>query len=128
MKNFEAFRAISLLYFAAASFSETVRRLGKPYLADSFLLHAEPKFGPAAETLLTRAATGVSLSETAAFLKEAQRLIEPFDVAGLGASPHNHWYPINAEDLKRAAWKVDATTLEIDEMLQRAGFYSVQQK
>lgn len=128
MKNFEAFRAISLLYFASASFSETVRRLGKPHLADSFLLRAEPKFGPAAETLLTRVATGVSLSETVAFVEEVHRLIAPFDVAGLCASPYNHCYPIDAEDLKRAAWKVEATTLEIDEMLQRAGFYSVQQK
>ena len=127
MNNFGAFRAISLLYFAAASFSETVRRLGKPHLAQSFLLHNDPWFGPAAEALLDRAAASVSINDTATFVQEVQRVIEPFDVAGLCASPCNGWYPVDAEDLKRAAWKVGATTEEIDAMLQRCGFYTLKQ-
>ena len=36
----------SLLYFAAASFSEAARRLGRPELAPGFLLSAHPTFGP----------------------------------------------------------------------------------
>ena len=40
------FKRLSLLYFAAASFSETVRRLGRPELAPGFLLSAHPAFGP----------------------------------------------------------------------------------
>jgi tetracycline 7-halogenase / FADH2 O2-dependent halogenase len=127
MDNFDAFRAVSLLYFAAASFSETVRRLGMPHLAQAFLLHTDPRFGPAAKELVERAAAGVSKSETAAFVQEVQRVIEPFDVAGLCASPRNGWYPVDAEDLKRAAWKVGATTEEIEGMLQRCGFYTVHQ-
>src|ERR1700733_10644893 len=124
MNNFDAFRAVSLLYFAAASFSETVRRLGKPHLAQSFLLHTDPRFGPASEALLNRATAGVSKSHTAAFVQEVQRLIEPFDVAGLCASPPNGWYPVDAEDLKHAAWKVESTVEEVDDMLQRCGFYT----
>lgn len=127
MNNFDAFRAVSLLYFAAASFSETARRLGKPHLAQSFLLHTHPRFGPASKALLNRAAAGVSKNETAAFVREVQRAIEPFDVAGLCASPHNAWYPVDAEDLKLAAWKVGATAEEIDDMLQRSGFYALKQ-
>jgi len=127
MNNFDAFRAVSLLYFAAASFSETVRRLGKPHLAQSFLLHSDSRFGPAAEALLSRAAAGVSINDTAAFMRDVQRVIEPFDVAGLCASPRNGWYPVDAADLKQAAWKVDSTVEEIDDMLQRSGFYSLQQ-
>ena len=40
------FKRLSLLYFAAASFSETARRLGRPGLAPGFLLCAHPSFGP----------------------------------------------------------------------------------
>jgi FADH2 O2-dependent halogenase len=123
MNNFEAFRAISLLYFVAASFSETVRRLGKPHLAQSFLLHNDPRFGPAAEALLNRAASGVSKNVTAAFVQDVHHVIEPFDVAGLCASPQNGWYPVNGVDLKQSAWKVGATAEEIEDMLQRSGFY-----
>jgi FADH2 O2-dependent halogenase len=127
MNDFGAFRAVSLLYFAAASFSETVRRLGKPHLAQSFLLHADPRFGPASKALLDRAAAGVSTKDTAAFIQEVQRVIEPFDVAGLCALPRHGWYPADAEDLKQSAWKVKATTEEIEDMLRRCGFYPVQQ-
>jgi FADH2 O2-dependent halogenase len=127
MNNFDAFRAVSLLYFAAASFSETARRLRKLHLAPSFLLHTDPRFGPLSKALLDRAAAGISASDTAAFVQEAQRVIEPFDVAGLCASPHNAWYPVDAKDLKQAAWKVGATGAEIDEMLQRSGFYALKQ-
>ena len=40
------FKRLSLLYFAAASFSEAARRLGRPELAPGFLLCAHPTFGP----------------------------------------------------------------------------------
>ena len=39
------FKRLSLLYFAAASYSETVRRLGRPHLAPGFLLNEHPHFG-----------------------------------------------------------------------------------
>ena len=39
------FKRLSLLYFAAASYSEAARRLGRPELAPGFLLHAHPRFG-----------------------------------------------------------------------------------
>ena len=38
MGNFPAFTAVSLLYFAAISFTETAHRLGKPQLGPGFLL------------------------------------------------------------------------------------------
>lgn len=40
------FKRLGLLYFAAASFSEAARRLGRPELAPGFLLHRHPRFGP----------------------------------------------------------------------------------
>ncbi|MEO6804003.1 MAG: FAD-dependent oxidoreductase [Granulicella sp.] len=125
MDNFDAFRAVSLLYFAAASYSESVRRLGKPHLAQAFLLHTHPRFGPSIEALCNQAAVGISKEDTAIFVQQVHTAIEPFDVAGLCASPRNHWYPVNADDLKQSAWKVDVTAEAIDDMLQRSGFYAV---
>ena len=43
MDRFPAFASLSMLYFAAASFSESARRLGKAHLAPSFLLHDDPR-------------------------------------------------------------------------------------
>jgi FADH2 O2-dependent halogenase len=48
MGDFACFRDLTLLYFAAAEYSEIARRLGRPELAGSFLLHDHPRFGPAA--------------------------------------------------------------------------------
>ncbi|MBI3417254.1 MAG: FAD-dependent oxidoreductase, partial [Verrucomicrobia bacterium] len=45
MNDFAIFAPLTLLYFAAASFSETARRLQRPQLASSFLLHDHPTFG-----------------------------------------------------------------------------------
>ena len=47
MADFEVFKRLTLLYFAAASYTEAVRRLGHPERAPGFLLHADPRFGPA---------------------------------------------------------------------------------
>ena len=49
MDRFPLFVSLSLLYFAAASFSEAARRLGKPHLARSFLLGDNQHFHAAAQ-------------------------------------------------------------------------------
>ena len=125
MNNFAAFRAISMLYFAAASFSETARRLGKPELAPGFLLCNDPHFGAASRSLLDRARAGISQQDAAPFIEEVRRTIEPFDVAGLCRQHDMPWYPVDADDLRQSASKVHATQEEIERMLDRSGFYPV---
>lgn len=122
MNNFDAFRAISLLYFAAASFSETVRRLTKPHLANGFLLHDDSRFGPASRSLLKHALDGITVQDTTDFIEDVRRTIAPFDVAGLCAERVPPWYPVDADDLRKSAWKVGATQDEIAHMLERSGF------
>jgi FADH2 O2-dependent halogenase len=124
MHNFEVFRAISLLYFAAASFSETVRRLGKPHLANGYLLYNDPRFGPASRDLLERAQAGVAAQDAGRFKEEVKRAIEPFDVAGLCIERATPWYPVDAEDLRKSAWKVGATEKEVADLLERSGFFT----
>lgn len=124
MHNFPVFAALSLLYFAAASFSETARRLNKPELATSFLLHDHPTFGPACRSLLERAQSISSKADSDRLIADILRAIEPLDVAGLCRSDRHNWYPVDAEDLLQAASKVESTRTEISELLQRCGFYA----
>jgi FADH2 O2-dependent halogenase len=123
MNNFPVFKAISLLYFAAASYSETARRLHKPHLAQSFLLHDHPEFGPACIVLLDRALRVRPGAESVRLTEDIRRAIEPFDVAGLTDLNKRSWYPVVAEDLLKSASKVDSTRGEVESLLDRCGFY-----
>ena len=124
MSNFDIFRSLTLVYFAAASFSESARRLGKADHATSFLLHDKPGFGEASRGLLTRLTGNAKDSDAEAVAREVRSLIEPIDVAGLcRPSPRDFCYPVIAEDLLGAAWKLGVTRREAERMLERSGFY-----
>jgi tetracycline 7-halogenase / FADH2 O2-dependent halogenase len=122
MTNFPVFTALSLLYFAAASYSETVRRLGKSHLASSFLLHDDPRFGPQCRRVLQRALTVQPGRESDGLIGEIFRVIKPIDVAGFGRRERNGWYPVEAEDLLTNVNKVESTHVEVTEMLEKCGF------
>jgi tetracycline 7-halogenase / FADH2 O2-dependent halogenase len=122
MGNFPVFAALSLLYFAAASYSEAARRLGRAHLAPSFLLHDDPRFGPGCARLLERARSARGGRESEELIEEVYRIVEPFDVAGLGKRERLNWYPVEAEDLLRSAHKVGVSRDEIMLMLDRCGF------
>ncbi|MGA2600973.1 MAG: NAD(P)-binding protein [Bryobacteraceae bacterium] len=122
MANFPLFVSLSLLYFAAASFSETARRLGRPHLASSFLLHDHPLFQT--QPLFERARAVGNEEETQALCVDTLRAIEPFNVAGLGDPLRRNWYPADAEDILRAAPKLGANRDEVARLLARCGFQS----
>ena len=122
MSNFPVFTALTLLYFAAASFSEAARRLGKPHLASSFLLCDDPRFGPASRRLTERARKALTREESEILIRDIHDAIEPFNIAGLGQAARRNWYPVEAEDLFESASKLGATHAEIEAMLQRCGF------
>jgi tetracycline 7-halogenase / FADH2 O2-dependent halogenase len=122
MSDFPVFASLSLLYFAAVSFSEAARRLGKPHLASSFLLHDHPVFGPACRSIFERARQPQTPRESADLTEEILRAIEPFNVAGLGDPRRRNWYPVNPEDLIRSAHKLEASPDEALELLKRCGF------
>ncbi len=124
MNNFSVFSALSLLYFAAASFSETARRLNKPQLAPSFLLHDHPTFGPACRELLERSRHLDEEQDAARLIADVLRVIEPLDVAGLCRQDRRNWYPVDAQDLFHSASKVNATHDEIVRLLDSCGFYA----
>lgn len=123
MNNFPVFTALSLLYFAAASHSEIARRLGKPQLAPSFLLHDHATFGPASRELLERALHVHTKQESASLIEDILRSVEPIDVAGLCNRQRHNWYPVDSADLFSSAKKIGATREEIAHLLQSCGFY-----
>jgi tetracycline 7-halogenase / FADH2 O2-dependent halogenase len=115
MGNFPAFTAVSLLYFAAVSFSETMHRLGEAESAPGLLL-------PKSLDLLERAHNLRGPAETQAFTEEVLRLIEPFNLGRFGDPARRNCYPVRAEDLLETRSKLGASREEIMAMLAKTGF------
>jgi FADH2 O2-dependent halogenase len=116
------FKRLTLLYFAAASYSEAARRLGRPELAPGFLLHRHPLFGPALRSCTELATTHLDGPVRDALVTRIDQSIEPFNVAGLLDQSRRDWFPVLAEDLLANRSKLDATVDEIHRMLERSGF------
>jgi FADH2 O2-dependent halogenase len=115
------FKRLGLLYFAAASFSEAARRLGRPELAPGFLLCAHPAFGPELAACASVAASAPQGSARRELEARIDRAIEPFDTAGLLDRRRRDWYPVVAADLLTSAGKLNATPEEILRLLERTG-------
>ena len=121
MNDFELFARISLLYFAAASYSEAALRLEREDLTGgSFLLEDHPRFGPAMRDCLKCVLT--NSRDRSEMMEAIQKAIEVVDIAGLGNFSRRNWYPARAEDLLAAAAKLDSSEKEIRAMLERTGF------
>jgi FADH2 O2-dependent halogenase len=119
------FKRLTLLYFAAASYSETARRLGKAALAPAFLLHDHRLFGRELRACTRIGRTAPSGIARQRLLDRIDRAIEPFDTAGLLDRRRHHWYPVLAEDLVAGAAKFDASPADLAALLERSGFRGV---
>ena len=115
------FKRLTLLYFAAANYSEAVRRLGHPERAPGFLLHRHPQFGPTLRACAAAAATAPEGSARERLIEWIDRAIEPFDTAGLRDRRRRDWYPVRAEDLLEGAPKLGTTTADVHTLLERCG-------
>jgi tetracycline 7-halogenase / FADH2 O2-dependent halogenase len=127
--DFPLFASLSKLYFAAASFAEAARRLKRPALARGFLCGGHPSFGPASAqccrlALDAFARGGPGSAEREALLERIDRAVEPLDVAGLRDRSRRNWHPVLAEDLIGGAAKLSATPAEVEDLLERSGFYA----
>jgi len=126
MTDVPLFKRLTLLYFAAASFSEAARRLSRPELAPGFLLTAHPGFKQELRTCCERSLASPADDEREALLTRIDRAIEPFDVAGLLDRSRRDWHPALAADLVANASKLRASTEEVERLLERCGFTSRQ--
>jgi FADH2 O2-dependent halogenase len=122
MADFDLFKRLARLYFAAASYTEAARRLGRPELAPGFLLCDHPEFGPAARAITDVALMRPTDRARANLFGEVDRVIAPFDLAGLGDDTRRDWYPVRAGDLIASRVKLGATEAAIMGLLERCGF------
>lgn len=118
MANPTAFRDLLQLYFAAASYAETARRLGRPEVAPGFLLRHHPTFHRGFDRCLKSLDQGGAKN----IGELVGSVIQEFDVAGLSAPGKRNWYPCDAADLFNSAAKLGVGTVEIAAMLKRVGF------
>jgi tetracycline 7-halogenase / FADH2 O2-dependent halogenase len=114
--RFEAFVDLSMLYFAAASFSEMARRLGRPELAPGFLLQGDPRFRE-----LFHRHTGAALAGRPTASEAIAADLEPYNVAGLCDPARENLYPVDPVDALRAASKLSASPEEVADLLARLG-------
>jgi FADH2 O2-dependent halogenase len=123
MGDAELFGALARLYFAAASFTETMRRLGRGGEAgEAFLLAEHRVFGPRCVACVAMALARPQGAERARLLADIREAIAPVDLAGLGDATRRNWHPCRAEDLFAAAERIGATRAELEAMLARTGF------
>jgi len=122
--DFPVFAALTTLYFAAASYAEAARRLGRSGLSGSFLSGSHPSFGPAL-VRCCRMALGQDPGKRNELLATIGSAIEPLDVIGLSDISRRNWFPVDAADLFAGAHKLGATRDEIAELLRRAGLAPV---
>ena len=116
------FKRLALLYFAAASYGETARRLGRADLAPGFLLHGHSRFAPELRQCAELARVAPRGAARKALLERIARAVEPFDTAGLLDRARRDWYPVLASDLILHAAKFEAGEEDICELLARSGF------
>jgi FADH2 O2-dependent halogenase len=122
MGDVELFKRLTLLYFAAASYSEAARRLGRPQLAPGFLLNQHPQFGSELRACADLALSGSQGAARKALVDRIDRSVEPFDTAGFLDRTRRDWYPVLAKDLIANASKLEATVEDIQRLLERTGF------
>ena len=122
MDRFPMFKDLTRLYFAAAAFSESARRLGRPQLAGGFLLGAQPDFRAALAEICAAVTDPAAAVPPAELSRRVRAAIAPYDVAGLTEADRDPWYPALAADLLAAAPKLGATRSDMVAMLARCGF------
>jgi FADH2 O2-dependent halogenase len=99
--DFARFSQIARIYFIAAIWSETIRRLGKG--SPSFLL-ADIDFVSRAQA--------------------SPDSLNAYDLVGLLHPARRNWHPALANDLFANAWRIPASRPEIEAMLRKCGFAS----
>ena len=116
--DFPTFAALSMFYFAAASYSEMARRLKRPALVRLFLAADHPSFAPSMaaceDAVWTCASTRPSFSE------RVRESISPINIAGLSDPSKQNWYAVDLEDVVRGAGKLGFTSEEIRTILSTA--------
>jgi hypothetical protein len=123
MNDFPLFTTFVVIYFAAAGFSETARRMDRPEFAGGFLMNDHSIFGPLSRDCLERARRQLTPKQREELMEQIQWAIEPIDVAGLSDLNRRNRYPVKVEDLFGAAGKLCASRAEIEKLISDSCFF-----
>jgi FADH2 O2-dependent halogenase len=108
------FNLLSLLYFAAMSFTETAWRLGREEMAKGFLLSNDRQFSAMRARLCATAKAGGSITEDV-----LGAAIEPYDVAGLTDWSRRNWYGVDLAELRRNAHKLRTDEASVERLIAK---------
>jgi FADH2 O2-dependent halogenase len=121
MDSFPHFAAFSMFYFAAASFSEMARRVGRPDLASSFLARTNRTFAEgleaAAELLSARSRARLEPAELAQTVCGA---VESINIAGLCRPEKRNWHGVDLEDVVRGSEKLGLKAAAMREIIRNS--------
>lgn len=120
---FPVFSALSMFYFAAASYSEMARRLDRPHLVRRFVAADHPQFGPSLRrtTAWVRDhAPGFTTGEITQFTADVREAVACLNVAGLCNPAKQNWYGVDLEDVVTSAEKLSLTPEEMGQILSAA--------
>ena len=126
MSDFRHFAATSLVYFAAVSFTEAARRLGKKKLAPGFLFSEDPTLSlPILSTFENIKRIHQSEKTAEERWKDLQSCVDAaiteFNVIGVSTKKKIPYFRAETAPLFEHAHKLESTTAEIQNMLVRAG-------
>jgi tetracycline 7-halogenase / FADH2 O2-dependent halogenase len=123
MPCFPAFAALSMFYFAAASYSEMARRLDKRHLVTRYLAADRQDFQAGfarCKTLLPQVLVDPNPIALRAFEREVANGIACLNVAGLSDPGKQSWYGVNLADLVLNAEKLDMTPDAMSQVIATA--------
>ncbi len=116
--RFSQFAALSMFYFAAASFSEMTWRLDRRKLVTRFMAADRPEFANGLSSAIERIASPGCKED---FLHEGVRnSIENMNVAGLCKPEKRNWYGADMQDVIDASHLLEYATCDLQEVLKNA--------
>ena len=119
--QFELFTSHSMIYFAAASYCEIARRLGRNHLAQRFLAVDRPAFANAIGRL-SRTLRHKDRFDSSLFADQVKQKIDCLNVAGLCDQRKQNWYDVDLEDVITRAEKLEITPEEMRRFLLTANW------
>jgi transcriptional regulator with GAF, ATPase, and Fis domain len=122
--QFDLFTSLSMVYFAAASYCEMARRLGRDHLAQRFLALDHPDFADGAGRFSQTLRHNHCL-DSMLFATQVKQKIDCLNVAGLCDQRKRNWYDVDLEDVINCAEKLEVTSEEMRRFLQTASWAQI---
>jgi tetracycline 7-halogenase / FADH2 O2-dependent halogenase len=119
--RFELFTSLSMVYFAAASYCEMARRLGRDHLAQSFMAMDRPAFAEGASRL-SRTLRRDRRFDSTLFASQVKQKIDCLNIGGLCDKRKRNWYDVDLDDVIASADKLETTSDQMRKFLLTANW------